>query len=222
MTDAAPFISVLLPTRGRSQLCLDSVTSLLAHAERPEDVEIVLRRDVDDATPYQTIPQSACVVGPPLSYTGLHVYYNECAVASRGTWLVFWNDDCEMRSRGWDTMLRAFDPAVDLLVPLHGYFPTVSRGWHEALGRVTGSPHADSYVAHVGDVLSKTGAWAFPQPVALWDVFDRRVTDEGSRRRDRDVGGPRGTSAMFFSLQMRAEIVGDAEKLRQMIERKRT
>jgi hypothetical protein len=199
-------------------LCADSVASLLALAERPEEVEFVLRRDIDDTTSYPAISQSTCVVGPPLSYTGLHTYYNECAAASRGTWLVVWNDDCEMRTHGWDARLRALDPAI-LLAVLHGYFPTVSRQWFETLGHVTQSAHADSYLVHVGDVLSKTSSWRWPDVgEGPWDVDHKNVVDDGAERRNRDVGGPEGTSAKFFSAAMRAEIVRDAEKLRTLIE----
>ena len=41
-------ISILLPTRGRKQACIKSITSLLSKANKPENIEILIGIDNDD------------------------------------------------------------------------------------------------------------------------------------------------------------------------------
>ena len=46
-------VSVLLPTRGRPELMLKSVGSLLTTASNPDQIQILLKIDNDDKETYQ-------------------------------------------------------------------------------------------------------------------------------------------------------------------------
>lgn len=208
-------ISVMIPTRGRPALCLESASSMIQLAERPDDVEIVLRRDVDDGATYGAIPQSRWIVGPPMGYTGLHTYYYECAALSRGEWLVVWNDDSTMLTPQWDAELRRGDPRAVWISFAHKHFPAISRRWYEVTGRIAASAHVDTYVAHVAEILVTTGVVPPFDDRTRWDIDHKCdvLDDEGSERRRREIGGPQGTSAKFFMPETRQEIELDARKI---------
>lgn len=212
-------ISVMLPTRARPSLCLESALSLIQQAERPDDVEIVLRRDRDDLTVYDPIPQSRLIFGTPLGYAGLRDYYDACAAASRGEWLVVWNDDSTMLTKHWDTELRRCSRGAWILFP-HKFFPVISRRWYEATGRIAASPHVDTFVAYVTEILVTRGVLPPPDAQERWNIHHKcdELDDEGSERRRREILGLQGTSAKFFTPEMRGEIELDAQKIASVID----
>jgi hypothetical protein len=212
-------ISVMLPTRGRPALCLESAMSMLDLAECPDDVEIVLRRDWNDATRYDAIPQSVEIVGPSLGYAGLSEYYDACAATSRGEWLVVWNDDSTMLTKHWDAELRRLDPRTSWIMLAHEHFPTISRRWYEVTGRISASAHVDTFVIHVADILVADGVLHPPDKRKRWDILHKCdvLDDEGSERRRREILGPQGTSAKFFSPEIRSAIELDAKKIASAI-----
>jgi hypothetical protein len=208
-------ISILLPTRGRPALCSESARSLMSTARRPREIEFVLRRDFDDPSLYDLRASVVVfnVFGDPRGYAGLGDYYNECARAATGEWLLIWNDDCVMRTQHWDDALC---DRAGLVAFEHGHFPAVSRRWLDAAGRITASPHADTYIAHVCELLIGQGLMDRQDVNAsAWDIHHRadELDDEGSARRRREVLGPEGTSAQFFKPEMRAAIEADAGRL---------
>lgn len=213
-------ISVMLPTRGRPALCLESAQSLIQRAARPGDIEIILRRDRDDDTAYDPIPQSRLIFGTPLGYAGLRDYYDACAAASRGEWLVVWNDDSTMLTEHWDAELHNAHDAW-ILFP-HKFFPAISRRWYEATGRVAASPHVDTFVAYVTESLVTRGALAPVDDRERWHIHHKcdELDDEGSERRRREILGLQGTSAKFFTAEMRREIELDARKIASAISRR--
>lgn len=234
MPTTAPLISVLLPSRGRPTLYRDSVQSLLDNAIHPGHVEIVLRRDICDTEPYAIAGlQTNEIIGESLGYRGLHRYYNEAADHAHGQWMLIWNDDCVMQTRGWDAMLGVLDPKADWLVVMHGHFPVVSRSWHDTTGRISASPHADSFLTEAGKIVDDEFRNARCRPVwsrplvdnANWWAIHHRadeLSDAGSERRKAEVLGPNGTSAEFFSPGMGEEIRRDAalviERYRRTVE----
>lgn len=208
-------ISVLLPTRGRSELFATSVRSLLDHAKHPDQIEIVVRRDRDDMPEYPVLHRAKVLVGSPLGYAGMHTYFNECASLSCGRWLVIWNDDCEMLTDGWDEPLYALSPEAWWTLP-HEHFPVISRRWYETTGRFSASPHVDTFVWDVAKLLMQQGHLPTEKPSSFyWNILHKcdELDDEGSERRRREILGPGGTSAAFFTPQMRAEIERDAARI---------
>lgn len=222
-----PLISVLIPTRGRPALLKKSVRSLLDRAFRVDDIEIVCRTDRDDPSYGPHGEEIQCLhtswaqrIGEPLGYRGLHAYYSDCAARARGEWLVIWNDDCLMRTTDWDRDLR-FPPnyAEPWMVLAHNHFPAVSRRWFEATGRIAASPHTDTYLTDVAEIVFLDEPTAFRslrrEDTDAWSIHHRadELDDEGSARRKAEILGPEGTSAAFFTPAMRAEIEADAAKI---------
>lgn len=103
-----PWLSILLPTRGRPAQASRLLTSLLTTASDPGGVEILLYIDADD-------PQSLGIglpglrvvrhCGPP--GVGLGVMTNVLYQASRAPCILLCGDDHVFRSPGWDETVRA-------------------------------------------------------------------------------------------------------------------
>ena len=112
-------ISILLPTRGRSDMLMRSLTSLRDLATNFSSIELVLGMDRDDVVGLEHLLHHVMpwidkhnvshkiVVFEPLGYHNLHRYLNGLAEHSKGTWMFFWNDDAIMKTQGWDTYIRA-------------------------------------------------------------------------------------------------------------------
>ena len=142
---ATPLISVLLPTRGRPQLVRRFLESLLATAEDPDGVEIVLYLDEDDASA-DLIGELAAnvrrVVGPRVTMGAAN---SACLRHASGDILLLANDDIVVTTQGWDTRFRAcharFADGVYLAWPNDGFasyristFPILARRTCELLG----------------------------------------------------------------------------------------
>ena len=112
-------ISVLLPTRGRTDLLKKSLESLINHASDPTRIEILLGLDSDDEetrpfiekeiAPYLQEQGVECRANifEPLGYSKLHVYVNTLSTSATGQWLFFWNDDALMKHKAGMTRLKA-------------------------------------------------------------------------------------------------------------------
>jgi hypothetical protein len=153
-------ISVLLPSRGRPKALVDSIDSLLNHAERPGGIEILIAADPDDpATARADIPWQATVWTAPerYGYDRLHEYVNRLANRATGDWLMLWNDDARMLTEHWDTLVAEHPPAAlwphSNDVPGCNTFPLWPRTWTQTLGHVSLSPHCDSWIQHLGTEL---------------------------------------------------------------------
>jgi hypothetical protein len=157
MSESKYNISVLLPTRGRSDMLERSVKSLIELADQPHMVQIMFGLDRDDAVgidyftkelqPWLNKNQAKykAMLFDPLGYIRLNEYVNTLAKNSAGSWLVFWNDDAVMQTQGWDTEIMQWDGEFKLLAfhthNDHPYsiFPIAPRRWLDVLGYL--SPH---------------------------------------------------------------------------------
>jgi hypothetical protein len=159
-------ISALLPSRGRLASLVVSVGSLVTTASRPENVEVLVMGDPDDiasipaAWRYPAPRQVRAWIAPErYGYGRLHEYYNALAARAGGDWLLIWNDDATMLTDGWDEIIEAAGPAVLWLEANHSpqanMFPAWPRAWYEAAGRVSGSPHCDSWLQLLGGLLGQ-------------------------------------------------------------------
>jgi hypothetical protein len=152
--------SFLLPTRGRPSRLLASVHSLWERASQPTRFEVMLRVDDDDVATIEAAknlqaayPQVQLFVGPRgRGYLDLHLMCNDLAAASSGEFIVLWNDDATMETRGWDDVLEEhlFDPPRVYHPSSPGtsrnIFPIVRRSIYQAMGRFSESALNDFYV----------------------------------------------------------------------------
>lgn len=171
-----PLVTVMLPTRNRTQLTHRSVKSLLDLADNPSQVEISIAYDDDDSVSkeffsspnwenflkeYPAPLQVHCT--PSWGYIELHNYYNLMADQARGEWLLLWNDDAVMLKQGWDTILA---DNRDFLGMLHMHsqgfpsnqtlFPFIPRVWVDIFGTFSLCNLNDSWVqdiCHLADAV---------------------------------------------------------------------
>lgn len=170
-TTDKPSISVLLPSRGRTKMLDDSLTSLIKLADDPSKIEFLLAFDNDDVAsskyfvdviaPKLVAHQCKYYVYefPKLGYAYLHEYLNKLGKYALADWWVFWNDDAIMIDQGWDTVItsqenkfciQAFDTHNK-----HPYsiFPIVPRTWFETLGYLSQHPLNDAYISQIAWLL---------------------------------------------------------------------
>lgn len=166
-------ISVLLPTRGRTQSLQTAVMSLIDLSEKPEDIEILVAFDEDDKESYDFFKKNTeplisargtsytCFEFERLGYLRLNEYINALAAESQGRWLMFWSDDAIMETPGWDKIISDIDDFKVLRIPTHNHhpyaiFPIVPREWYQLFGYVSDHQLTDSWcsqVAYLVDIM---------------------------------------------------------------------
>lgn len=164
-------ISILLPTRGRTDQLLRSVSSLIDLADNPESVEFLFGFDKDDTETFNWFQENVikkledhgcdytCMQFEPLGYERLNVYVNTLAKHAEGEWFVFWNDDAVMESQGWDTVISSYTGEFCLQAfdthNLHPYsiFPIVPREWLEVLGHLSQHQLSDAWMSQIAWML---------------------------------------------------------------------
>ena len=173
-------IARLLATRGRTDSLGHSVRSLINLADSPGRLQLMFAFDNDDTigTTYFQEHLQPWLDERELNYTAmqfdrmgyhrLHVYNNKMAEHTDSQWLMIWNDDAVMQTRGWDTEIMSHAGNFKLLAFRthfdHPYsiFPIVPRAWYELLGHI--SPHSaqDAWVsqqAYVLDIFERIPVW---------------------------------------------------------------
>ena len=165
-------ISVLLPTRGRTEILHRSLVSLADHAQDISRVEMLLAFDNDDLDSIEyfnthTAPdltgrgaRFTCLGFERLGYIRLNEYLNSLAAHAKGNWLFFWGDDAIMESNDWDLRITEVNQFRVLRMPTHNchpyaIFPIVPRKWYEMFGYL--SPHqlTDSWISQVGYLIDR-------------------------------------------------------------------
>lgn len=163
-----PKISILLPTRKRTEAVVKSIGSLLANASKPEDIEILIAYDNDDEESrtffsevwHPFLAQAGATTKvfetERFGYLGLYKYVNFLAEQATGDWIMFWNDDALMLTENWDDEVRKEDgyfgllrmPCVTMNHPF-ALFPIVPRSWVEFFGCVSPVNHSDWWIYNV-------------------------------------------------------------------------
>lgn len=164
-------ISILLPTRGRSDALMSSIQSLYDLANDTSTIELLFGMDNDDVVGienmlHNVIPwidehkvQHKIVIFERYGYNNLHKYVNGLAEHSQGSWLFFWNDDAVMQTQGWDARIREKTGEFKLLsVHTHNehpysIFPILPRAWFEILGHVSQHSSNDAYASQIAYYL---------------------------------------------------------------------
>ena len=180
-------IAILLPTRGRAEMLERSVKSVIDLADNPAKVQLMFGFDNDDEIGINYFTEElqpwlddnnvtyTAMTFAPLGYIRLNEYVNELARKSDANWLVFWNDDAVMETKGWDTEIMKHQGEFKLLAfhthNDHPYsiFPIVPREWLDLLGYL--SPHQIS------------DAWLSQQAYML-DIWERIEVDVLHDRHD--------------------------------------
>lgn len=163
-------ISILLPTRGRTESLKRCLLTLADLADDARRIEVLLAFDNDDMLSYQWFEQH---VAPELDQRGviytamgferlgyirLNEYLNHLAKRAQGSWLFFWGDDAVMESQGWDSRITEVKDFRVLRIPthnLHPYaiWPIVPRQWYEMFGYISAHQLTDSWVSQIGYMM---------------------------------------------------------------------
>jgi len=177
-------LSLLLPTRGRTQSLDRSVHSIFDLASDTDQIELLLAFDRDDEVgrhhfthflkPWldQQGHRYTAMLFDPLGYIRLNVY-NKLARQSQGRWLVIWNDDAIMETPGWDNEILRYDNQFRLLAfhthNDHPYsiFPIVPRKWFELLGYMSPHQAQDAWLSQQAYMLD---IW---ERIPVWVTHDR-------------------------------------------------
>jgi hypothetical protein len=165
-------ISVLLPTRGRTDVLLKSLQSLVDKAANHSRIELILGIDEDDTetkayiekhiAPWLKEKQMECRANifSPLGYENLHTYVNTLATSAQGDWLFFWNDDALMISQDWDNVIDQYTGQFKLLGPKdnhngHPYaiLPIVPRDWFRLMDHLSMNAQNDAWLSHIAYML---------------------------------------------------------------------
>lgn len=161
-------ISVLLPTRGRTEAVLQSVASLVDTADNPFGIEILAAVDPDDMSSRMALETGSFrtrvwTAPERYGYARLHEYVNHLAEEADGNWLMLWNDDARMQTDGWDSIVESTDRRDSIaeswpklvLWPLVNHdqggnlFPIWPARWFGALGYVSRSPNIDVWISEL-------------------------------------------------------------------------
>ena len=163
-----PKISILLPTRKRTEAVVKSIGSLLANAKDTSRIEILVAYDNDDEEsrnffaetwfPYigQCSATSKVFETERFGYLRLYKYVNFLAEQASGDWIMFWNDDALMLTENWDDEIVKHDgwfgllrmPCVTMNHPF-ALFPIIPREWINVFGRVSPVNHSDWWIYNV-------------------------------------------------------------------------
>ena len=232
---AEPKISILLPSRGRTEALERSVQSLIDCADSPENLQWLLGFDQDDP---ESQKHFIDVVAPkitksgglfsvmefqPLGYVRLNQYLNALGKFARGNWWVFWNDDAVMLDSGWDTeILKAGDQFCIQAFDTHNshpysIFPIVPRAWYDVLGHLSKHPLNDAYISQIAwmmDIMCRL-------PVrVLHDRYDLTGSNKDTTFQSRDLksleGNPNNPGDFNHTSQRQLRI-DDCKKLAQYL-----
>ena len=165
-------ITVLLPTRGRTEVLKRSLETLVSKARVTKRIEIILGLDDDDddvkkyiedeIAPYLREHEIECRANifKPLGYENLHTYVNTLAGSSTGEWLFFWNDDALMVSDNWDDEITKYNGQFKLLAPRdnhggHPYaiLPIVPKDWFRLMDHLSQNAQNDAWLSHIAYML---------------------------------------------------------------------
>lgn len=205
-------ISVLLPTRGRTDALKRSLNSLFDTADCVNNLELMLGMDDDDTDTRAWIESNllpelddrgisyTVLEFQPLGYARLNEYVNALARHSQGDWFFFWNDDAVMLSQGWDSKIREkMTEFACIRIPTHNQhpyaiFPIVPREWLDICGYLSDHQLSDAWISQVSyilDIVVNVDVEVIHDRFDLTgankdDTFEKRVTFEFDPNDPRD------------------------------------
>ncbi len=228
-------ISVLLPTRGRTDMLKRSLLSLFDQAHDPTDIELLLAFDNDDKESLEWCQQNvfpelesrgvdAIVVEfTPLGYLKLHEYLNALAGLANGHWLMFWNDDAVMQTKDWDQRITEHNGKfLCLRMPTHNQhpyaiFPIVPRDWFYLLGHLSNHQLTDATISQISYIL---GIMQNIDVEVLHDRFDITGNNQDATFKNRPMlEGNHNHPADFNHTIFRNKRLVDANKIAWHLDR---
>ena len=208
----------MLPTRGRPELALKSMQSLIDTADNVSEVEFMLCVDDDDQQTIDYVNDSivpyfeekdidlTAYVMPRFGYGRLNEYVNHMAFNGKGKWLITWNDDARMESSGWDTEIMLHDGEFRLLGftdnhNQHPYaiFPIIPRDWIVLFGTVSPQQQLDAWtsqVSYLNDAFVRLKTVCTHDRADLTgnnddEIYQTRVYHEGDITDPLDLNNPK-------------------------------
>jgi hypothetical protein len=161
-------IAVLLPTRGRGKLAERALLSLIDNATDNSRIEYRIALDQDDSESLDyfkdvIIPKFKkqdinfdVIATEPLGYSRLNEYVNYLGSLANAEWLMFWNDDAIMNTKGWDDKIAEHTGKFRVLrmqeQTAHPYaiFPIVPKDWYHLLGTLSSHQMSDAQISQIG------------------------------------------------------------------------
>lgn len=165
-------VAVLLPTRGRTTALLDSLNSLVDHADDVKSIQILLGMDDDDKESIEWVAENifkdfdsrgistSILEFKPVGYTRLNEYVTALAKKSNARWLMFWNDDALMQTQGWDSRIKEHTGKFRVLrMPTHNehpyaVFPIVPRDWLILFDYLSAHQLSDAWISQIAYILN--------------------------------------------------------------------
>lgn len=227
-------ISVLLPTRGRTDALQRSIMSLVDTVTDVSCIELMLGFDSDDTKTSSWFLENLAplldrtgvgytvMAFEPLGYVRLNEYVSALASNSQGRWLMFWNDDAVMDTQGWDQEICRHDGHFRVLrMPTHrqhpyAIFPILPRTWYELFGYISDHQISDAWVSQIAymlDIMHNIDVTVTHDRHDLTgnngdDTFNHRVMLEGRPQDPRD----------FNHVTWRNRRINDAARICEMLE----
>jgi len=210
-------ISILLPTRGRTEVLKTSIMTLLDNVNDPICLELLFGLDEDDSDVIEYIKEelapilqehgveSRANIFKPLGYENLHNYVNTLAQSATGEGLFFWNDDCLMQTKDWDTVVNSYTGQFKLLAPKdnhngHPYaiLPIIPKDWFILIGHLSQNAQNDAWVSHIAymlDIFERIDIEIIHDRADITgnnddETFRNRKYMEGNPEDPRDFGHP--------------------------------
>jgi hypothetical protein len=225
-----PLISVMLPTRKRTNLLEKSLTSLLSLANRPQLIELALAYDDDDAESREYFGSRAwsdllakygcqgfSLQCQRWGYRDLHQYLNELAPRTQGQWLFFWGDDAVMQTQGWDDHVAANKDHRGLLhittsnFPMQcSILPLFHRSWLDLFGCVSPVNPADSWISNIA---TRAGARKVIPVSVLHDRFEHTGNNQDATWADKQLA--KGWQKAYHTAESEALRADWAQRLRR-------
>jgi hypothetical protein len=204
-------IAVIMPTRGRTEILLNSLKSLVLNADDVSRIQILLAFDEDDNIGYpyyeSTVKPWMAQVGvanivwksPRLGYRRLHDYYNFLASQAKSDWIVGWNDDARMESQGWDSEIVKYTSQFKLLAFRsnhdHPYaiFPVIPRDWIHILGHYSLHNQTDAWISQIAyalDIYHPIDSYVIHERADLVDGVEKDATYQEREYLEGDTSNP--------------------------------
>ncbi len=153
-------ISALCPSRGRHALLEHSIKSLRDMAADPSRIEVCVAADPDDIPGEVEGIDLLYVVPHRYGYRESNRYFNELAERASGSWHLLWNDDAEMMTPEWDSVV-ANSPGTCVLWPYcsadagMNTFPIWPASWPRLLGHVSLAVSNDQWMTDLGVITKR-------------------------------------------------------------------
>jgi hypothetical protein len=220
-------ISILLPTRKRVKQLQKSVESLINGASHKDKLQFLFGVDDDDQETLDFLkttkyPNQIILKFKRLGYENLHIYNNSLCSYAQGTWIMFFNDDAIMSTKGWDEIIEANKTFNVLRIKEqtnHPYsiFPIFPWDWFRCLDHISLHGQNDAWVSEIAymlNIMKDIDVEVIHDRADITgnnndSVFQERVYKEGSPDKEGDLHHKDMVQKRF----------ADAEKLAWFLER---